>query len=84
MTSLVALVAGAMLIAARMLRAGWARHKDLVGLPGEARRRVSALVASVRPHNPSDSDRRDGKAMATICGGKIRSYKNRALTRRLT
>ena len=45
MTSLVALVAGAMLMAARRLRAGWARHKDLVGLPGEARRRVSALAA---------------------------------------
>jgi hypothetical protein len=41
-------------------------------------------VASVRPHNPSDSDRRDRNPMATIRGEKISSYKNRILTRRLT
>jgi hypothetical protein len=43
-----------------------------------------ALVASVRPHNPSDSDRHDGNPMATIRGGIIGCYKNCILTRRLT
>ena len=43
-----------------------------------------ALAASVRPHNTSDSDRRDGNPMATICGGIIGWHKNRILTRRLS
>ena len=42
------------------------------------------LVASVRPHNPSDSDRHDRNPMATIRGGIIGCYKNCILTRRLT
>ena len=45
---------------------------------------VIALAVSVRPHNPGDSDRRDGNPTATIRGEKIGSYKNRILTRRLT
>ena len=43
-----------------------------------------ALAASVRPHNTSDSDRRDRNPMATIRGGIIGWYKNRILTRRLS
>jgi len=43
-----------------------------------------ALAVSVRPHNPGDSNGRDGNPTATIRGEKIGSYKNRILTRRLT
>src|SRR5882724_7276553 len=45
---------------------------------------VIALAASVRPHDPFDSDRHDGNPTGTIRGKKISSYKNRILTRRLT
>jgi hypothetical protein len=45
---------------------------------------VIALAALVRPHDTSDSDRRDGNPMATIRGGVIGWYKNRILTRRLS
>jgi len=41
-------------------------------------------LASVRPHHPSDSNRRDGKPMAAIGGKKIARYKNRIFTGRFT
>jgi hypothetical protein len=44
---------------------------------------VVVAAVSVRPHNPSDSNRRDGNPMATIRGRIIGWYKNRILTRRL-
>jgi len=45
---------------------------------------VKSPPASVRPHNPGDSNRRDGNPMATIGGGKIGRYKNRIFTGCLT
>jgi hypothetical protein len=45
---------------------------------------VIALAVSVRPHNTSDSDRRDRNPMATVRGRIIGWHKNRILTRRLS